>query len=405
MNDTFKVAIIGGGSSGLLCATELIRGEFALGGKDVVILEKNDRVGKKLIATGNGQGNLSNQNFSNEFYHGDKDFINAFIATAREINVEDYFYRLGLPFVTVEDGRQYPLSKQASAVLDIIRLNLNYNGVTERVNFYAKKVEYKDQLFYIYSGDTVIKAENVVLAVGGKAGVQFGTDGRSYDLAQGFGHKITNLYPSLVQIKTELPLIRGLKGLKEQAKVTAIDGEHPISSCVGEVLFTDYGLSGNAIFKVSGALASAKNSTVKLEFLPNLTLEQTEKILKDRIDNNLYIDKKDVLCGILNKRIGQAVVKTVPNTTAKTLARAIKNFKLKVTGNMGFNNAQVTKGGIETKDIDARTMQSKFQKGLFVVGESLDVDGDCGGYNLTFAFISGITAARAIKKQYEVKDA
>ena len=400
MNEIFNVAIIGGGASGLLCATELVSGDNALSGNGVIVLERLDRVGKKLIATGNGQGNLSNANLSKEYYHGDGAFIDGFINTAKALSLQDYFYNLGVPFITVDDGRQYPLSKQASAVLDIIRANLKVKGVTEKVDFCVTRITHCNGLFVIRSKDQIVLAKKVVLAVGGKAGSQFGTDGSSYALAQNFGHSVTDLYPSLVQLKTEQDLVRGLKGLKEQVVASAYDGEKKLASCVGEVLFTDYGVSGNAIFKISGAFASVKKPILNLEFLPSLTLVQTEGLLADRIKNVNYIDKKDLLCAILNKRVGQAVLKTAKSLSPKDLAYAIKNFRLKVTGNTGFKNAQVTKGGIRTNEIDIETYESKFQRGLYLAGELLDVDGDCGGYNLTFAFVSGITIARAIKNKW-----
>lgn len=397
MKDVFNTAIIGGGASGLLCATELVSGTDAINGNDVIILERSDRVGKKLIATGNGQGNLTNQNFCQDNYYGDKDFISSFVDTAKKIDVEKYFYNLGIPFITSVDGRKFPLSKQASAVLDIIRAYLSKKGVTESTNCYVDGVKYKNGLFTINCAQKSYKAKNVVLAVGGKAGSSYGTDGSSYILAKNFGHTVTELYPALVQLKTGTEKIKGLKGLKEQVRAVALDGNTVLDTICGEVLFTDFGVSGNAVFKISGQFAKCKRPTLKLEFLPHLTYEQTLKLIEDRLNKD-YISRQDILCGILNKRIGQAVLKSSQEFTARAITDAIKNFTLNVTGNLGFNYAQVTKGGVRTNEIDFYSMQSKLQKGLYLTGELLDVDGDCGGYNLTFAFVSGIICARAIKK-------
>lgn len=400
MNEIFKVAIVGGGASGLLCATELVRGKTALSAGEVVVLEKCDRVGKKLIATGNGQGNLTNSSLTLDNYYGDKNFIRIFLSETENTNIEEYFYSLGIPLITAKDGKKYPLSKQANSVLDTLRAFLTANGVTIFTDFPVQKITGADGNFIIRSGDKTVRAEKVVLAVGGSAGKQFGTDGSAYSLITAFGHEKTAVYPSLVQIKTETDMIRGLKGLKEQAQITAYDGEKPLKTALGEVLFTEYGLSGNAVFQVSGHLSTAKNPSVKIEFLPDLTQEQTEKIIADRKKNAPFVTGEELLNGILAKRVGQAVIKNSLDKSPKGLANFLKNFRLKVTGNLGFNYAQVTKGGIKTDKINPYTYESKLCRGVHIVGEALDIDGDCGGYNLTFAFISGILSARAIKTGY-----
>lgn len=397
MNTDFKVIIIGGGASGLISAIELTR-DYKINGSDILILEKNQRVGKKLIATGNGQANLSNKSLTLDNYYGNKDFIRAFLDTAKKIGVEDYFYSLGIPFYTSEDGRQYPLSKQASAVLDILReiiSNLQINILTERL---AKKITCDNKKFTIYTDKEVFTSKKVILAIGGKAGKQFGTDGSSYNLATDFGHKLTPLYPSIVQLKTETDKIRGLKGLKETARVTAYENGNLLKSAVGDVLFTEYGLSGNSVFQISSAIASSKNAYVNVEFLPQYSQAEVERLLTDKQNIKGY-SFDNILVGIINKRIGQVVLKEARGKTPKDVANALKNFKLKVNGTTGFNNAQVTRGGISTDNIDKFTYESKIIHGLYIVGEALDVDGDCGGYNLTFAFCSGISAAKDIKNK------
>ena len=397
MQKIYKVAIIGGGSAGLMSAIELLSGFDALNGEDVVILERNDRVGKKLVATGNGQGNLCNENFSADFYYGEKAFINAFVEQANGINVYKYFEKLGIPLTTAKEGKIYPLSKQASAVLDIMRSCILSKGCKEITKCYVDKITNRKDTFYIEAGSNVYQAENVIVAVGGSSAKQFGTDGSSYKLLENFGHKTTKLYPSLVQLKTDLQQIKGLKGLKETVKVTAFDKDIPLKSATGEILFTEYGVSGNAVFQISSALANVEKGYINVEFLPELSVEQIISILKIRAKTG-YITQENYLCGILNKRIGQAVIKTIKNFSVSAVANALKNFKLKVTGNLGFNYSQVTKGGIETSKINPQTYESKLQKGLYAVGEVLNVDGDCGGYNLTFAFVSAICSAKAIKQ-------
>ncbi len=396
MQKIYNTAIVGGGASGLMTAVELLSGDNALLGKDVVILERNDRVGKKLIATGNGQGNLTNDNFSSKYYRGETEFLSSFIENAASLDLKGYFNSIGIPLCAVSDGRVYPLSKQASAVLDILRAFLAHKNCQIETNTFITSIKKEKDYFVLKSESGVFKSKNVVLAVGGSAGKQFGTDGSSYSLATNFGHKKGEIYPSLVQLKTQKEQIRGLKGLKETALVSLYKNEKQVACFMGDLLFTDFGVSGNSIFQISAYLDGKGSEELNIEFLPQLSLSQLTEILQSRL-NSGFIQKEDILCGIINKKIGQAILKQVKNFTAKNIALAVKNFRLKVLGNLGFDYAQVTKGGILTKDICKKTYQSKLQKGLYLVGEYLDIDGDCGGYNLTFAFVSGIIAGRSIK--------
>lgn len=403
MQKIYKTAIIGGGASGLMTAVELLSGKGAFNGKDVLILERADRVGKKLIATGNGQGNLTNRNFSEQFYHGNKEFIKRFIELAKEIDLESYLENFGIPLCTLKDGKMYPLSRQASSVLDIIRAFLISKGCVIETDAKVTSVTEKASVFTLNTEKGIFNAQKVVMAVGGASAKQFGTDGTSYGLAEKFGHKITKIYPSLVQLKTETAPIKGLKGLKEVARVSVIKNGKEIAQSTGDLLFTEYGVSGSSVFSVSSYLDGQGQEYVNVEFLPEMSQNSVTVLLNKRF-NCAYISKEDILNGIVNKRVGQAVLKTVKEFTAQEIAYALKNFRLKVTGNLGFNYAQVTKGGVSTDKISASTYESQLQKGFYVTGEALDVDGDCGGYNVTFAFCSGILCARDIKNKFVGKN-
>lgn len=392
----YEVIIVGGGASGVISAIELSRGKNSISGDNILILEKNDRILKKLVATGNGQANLTNASISEENYYGDKNFVKSAVNDIINLDVKDYFYGLGLQTITDEIGRVYPMSKQASSVVDLFLAHLLKNNVNIKTNQSVTSVKEKDGIFLVKTNSVEYQSKKVIFAFGGSAGKQFGTDGSSYGLLSEFGHKTTNLYPSLVQIKTEREKIRGLKGLKEYALCTAYDGDLPLKSALGDVMFTDYGVSGSAIFQISGHFAKAKNPILNIEFLPDLSIDQIAEILKNA-DKNSPIYNENAYLGIINKRIGISVLKTVQNKNYYSLAKALKNFTVKVTGSLGFDNAQVTKGGIQTKDVNSSDYQSKLKKGIYVIGEALDVDGDCGGYNLSFAFSSGVKCARAIK--------
>ena len=398
MNKIFKAAIIGGGAAGLLCAVELLCGENRLRGEDVVILERNDRVGKKLIATGNGQGNLSNAVISSENYSGDPAFIKTFIGQLQAINLTEYLQNFGIITERDESGRIYPVSRQANSVLDILRAYLIGNHCNVITGYKAVKIVENGGVFNVFSenGNTVI-AQNVVLAVGGKAAKQFGTDGQGYSLATAFRHKLTPLYPSLVQLKTAKDDIKGLKGIKSNVDIALFDGNVFVKKASGDLLFTDYGVSGNSVFKISDKVAGLKEPTLKIDFLPSFTEEKLREILEKRLSDG-FIEKSDILNGLVHKKLGERIVSLCFGDVNKVVKR-VKSFKMRVTGTLGFDYAQTTKGGIVTADINAETYESKLKRGLYIIGEMLDVDGECGGYNLTFAFTGGISAARSIKNR------
>ncbi len=396
MHKKFKVIIVGGGAAGLFCAVELTN-KCGLSGQDVLILEKNDRVGKKLLSTGNGQGNLYNRDIESKYYHGEKEFVNEFCELAKKINLKEYLYSLGIPTFYADNGRAYPLSRQASSVLDIVREILAKREVNIYTQSPVESIKIKDKGYEVSANNVLYQAEKVVLAFGGAAQKQFGTDGSSFELVRSLGYRVSPLYPALVQLKTSLENIRGLKGLKEKAKVSVVEGDREIASYTGDILFTEFGVSGSAVFQVSSYIKGLKNPKLKIEFLPDLTLEETEKIITYR--ENLDGIGQDKLIGLVVKRIGQAVQKSARSTSGKDLAFALKNFVLDIKGDLGFNYAQVTKGGVLTEQVNAGSFESKKSKGIYLVGELLDVDGDCGGYNLAFAFASGIACAKAIKEE------
>lgn len=396
MNKVYSTVIIGGGASGLLCAVELLSNNNKLNGEEILILERNDRVGKKLIATGNGQGNLTNANITCDNYYGDKEFIDCFLGNLKNINLIEYLDNLGIPLCKSKDGKMYPISKQASAVLDIFRAFLDTHNCQIFTSEKVINVQKENNVFKIQTPNAIYMAKNVVMATGGMAQKQFGTDGESYAIAKNLGHKLTKLYPSLVQLKTEKDKIKGLKGIKESAKVSALLNGKVVHSSTGDLLFTEFGVSGSTIFQVSSAIADSQNASLKIEFLPEYSSEEIEKYIERRKNLNYFKDE-DILSGIVNKKVAQSVIRQLKDKKPNAIAYALKNFTLKVTGSLGFQYAQVTRGGIETSLVDATSYQSKLVDGFYIIGEALDVDGDCGGYNLTFAFISAICCAKHIK--------
>ena len=233
------------------------------------------------------------------------------------------------------------------------------------------------------------------MATGGKAQKQFFTDGSSYAIAQRLGHKITPLHPSLVQLKTDTYFIKTLKGIRADCNVSAKSQSGVQKACRGDVIFTDYGLSGNAIFGVSPVF-SAENGMVSIDFLPDFSEQDISRTLENRLKNG--VERREIFSGLVHNQIGRAVVKRADEEGGDPV-KTLKNFTLKVGGTLGFDYAQTTCGGVDMRDI-GDDLQSKIVKNLYFAGEILDVDGDCGGYNLHWAFTSAKRVAESILKAY-----
>lgn len=378
----FDVAIIGGGAAGLACAATIKKLSPAL---SVCIAESGARLGKKIAATGNGQGNISNADMSARHFHGSlKD-------TAYAICNDERYNPFSLfDFLTITDraGRVYPSGRQASAVSDCLIRRVNSAGITVRTGAAAVSVS-KGFVISLSDGGTVY-SRRVCLAAGGKAQKQFGTDGSSFSLAKSVGHSITPIFPSLVQLKTDGGF-KMLKGLRAECAVTVCGNKD--FRFVGDVIFTDYGLSGNAIFSASAYCADKTLTKLKIEFLPDVPAECIKNIVQARLDSGYKVE--ECLGGTLHNALGRELIKRCPDKTAEGIALFVKSFPVDVVGTLGWDYAQVTKGGIPAEEV-TENLESKIMKGLYFVGEALDVDGDCGGYNLHFAFASGMYVAEKI---------
>lgn len=411
----YSVAVIGGGFSGMCCASMLAsRGVLP---ESIVVLEGSKRLGKKILATGNGRGNLTNACVSPEFYHGSRGFAAAALSRYSNGELLSFFGSLGL-ITDEENGRIYPASFCAGAVCDVLRFSLEESKINVFTEFYASKLSFNQKIgaFAVCSDSgNEVYAKKVVLATGGKSGSGFLTDGKSYSLALSFGHRLTELSPSLVQIKTEREFLKGLKGIKQEGVLSLFGslkkGGEPrfIKSFSGDVLFCDYGISGNAAFSLSAYLKGFYSPTLKIELAPSFSKSELLKLLLTAAENlkqkNGAATLERVLLSVLPARLGAAIIKRAgysPNSPASKEAVSavnglIKGLLLKIEGTLGFDAAQVTAGGIATDEVGA-DMQSKLKSGLYIIGEALDVDGDCGGYNLQWAFTSAAVCAEEIAK-------
>lgn len=383
------VAIVGGGAAGLACAVTLKRKNKNI---NVVVIDACERLGKKLAATGNGQGNVTNSRMSATYYHGSGARL------AADVCCGDYRQPLSLFNCLFEEdgeGRVYPTGRQASALTDGLLHEIKNSGVcvisAERVT------DIKKGFTLSLVGGQRLFARFVVLACGGKAQKQFKTDGSAYFLAQSLGHKLTPLYPSLVQLKTDVRHIKTLKGIRVNCTVTALCGGEKIAQTSGDVIFTDYGVSGNAIFKISPYVVDRQGVTLSLEFLPEIPAASIEADVAAK--QAAGYPRSELLCGTLHNQIGRAVIRR-SDESSLPIVDTLKSFTLPVIGTLGFDYAQVTRGGIDASDIGA-DLQSKLCPGLYFAGEYIDVDGDCGGYNLNWAFSSGIFVAKNIAEKFD----
>lgn len=404
MTKRFVCAVVGGGAAGLAAAVFCAR---RLGGDAVLLLEKGPRVGKKLLSTGNGTCNITNISASPEHYYGgDPTFTAPALTAFPPTAAMDFFRSIGVDCVTRPDGRVYPRCEQAGAVLDCLRLALSQLGVTVCCDTAVTAVTPQKNGFLLRAGGDTVIADRVLLATGGAAAPALGGSAESYALSLNLGHRKTPLFPAIVQVRTDTTLVRAMKGLRLDAAVTFLLDGVPVASHTGEVLFTDYGLSGPAVMQISRVVGDWERRrkgtlTVSLNLLPELSREQVMERLKERCE--LGRTGEDFFTGLLNKRIGQTVCRaagialTDPITSRHLprLCDILQSFSFVVTGTQGFGGAQVTAGGIITADVDPRTMESRHTPGLYLLGELLDVDGDCGGFNLQWAWSSAYVAARA----------
>ncbi len=398
----FKAIIIGGGMAGLTSAIILSKN---FGGENIALIEGQNRVGKKILSTGNGQCNLTNLDLSLSHFHSkNSGFFKNSIEKYGNNQMISFFNELGV-LTTLEEGKVYPLSKQAGSVLDALRFKLE--SLNTKVFLGSKAIRtIKENSFKVtLDNGEVLLSENLVVAVGGKSSSHLGTDGTSYSLLTSFGHTLTPLYPSLVQLKTDKCKIKGMKGLKLKANVKAIAGGKPVIEKEGEVLFADYGVSGNAIFYISSYVVDKKAKLV-LDLVPNLSTKELNGFLTSKVKNCPYLTLENLLSGVINSKIASAVLRNsgfsdltakISSVNLEKIVSLVKNYEIDIVGYMGFDNSQVTKGGINVNEFNPLTLESKLLSNLYAVGEVLDVDGDCGGYNLQWAFSSALTASNSIK--------
>jgi len=408
MTETTHVTVIGGGSSGMMAAISAARS-----GANVMLLERKDRVGKKLLATGNGRCNLTNSACAPfRFHGGDPAFITAVLSRFPAASAIDFFEELGIACKVEGEGRIYPHSGQASAVLDVLRWELQRLEVDVRTGYEVKHLipgERDFALSLAMGGE--LQARRVILAAGGMAGPQFGSDGSGLRLAVALGHRLVDPVAALVPLRLRADSSRKLKGVSFAGRGEVRCGEEVLRSEEGEFLFTDSGISGLPVLQLSRsaavALRQGKMPRIVLDLFPGSSLDELDAALEARFRLQGHKSLSDALVGLLNKRLIPVVLSeagiddhALPGgefsaAARNGLARLLKNWSLPISGTMPWPEAQVTAGGVALQEVDASTLQSRLVPGLYFCGEILDVDGDCGGFNLQWAWSSGWLAGQS----------
>ena len=400
--------MVGGGCSGMMAAISAARC-----GAEVRILERKDRVGKKLLATGNGRCNLSNTDGSlSRFHGGDPAFIAAVLSRFSVASAVDFFEELGIACRTEGEGRIYPLCGQASAVLDVLRWEIERLKVDVRTGCEVRQIVPRpDGFSLVLAAGGELKSGRVILAAGGMSGPQFGSDGSGLRLASALGHRLVEPVAALVPLRLRADSLRRLKGVGFQGRAEVRCGDDVLRLAEGEILFTDSGISGPPILQLSRsaavALQQGRAPRIVLDQFPGLSLEELDSALEIRFRRQGHKSIADGLVGLLNKRLIPVLLDEagidyhalpcadIPAAARNALARLLKGWSLEVSGTMPWPEAQVTAGGVALRDVDSETLESRLVPGLFFCGEILDVDGDCGGFNLQWAWSSGWLAGRS----------
>ena len=390
------IGIIGGGASGMAAALAAAENPAV----QVILMERQARVGRKLGATGNGRCNLTNLHAAEGGYHGDDSaFADFAISEFDPEKTLAWFSALGLFTVAEDSGRVYPYSDQANSVVDVLRFALEKENITVRLGFEAEKVKKTAAGFRIESKEETVECDRLVIACGGLAGTKLGGTMSGYKFLRGLGHKCSKLRPTLVQLKSSWGGCTGLKGVRCNCHAAIYHNGRLHSESRGELQFTEYGISGPVIFEISRDACQEKGDwTCRLDFLPEISADVLKTELLRRKQTNL--PASELLTGILHNRLGRVLSQSAGISQSRQVSQlsdydlqqavlVVKEFEIGLTEPMGMDSAQVTAGGILTKEFDNMTMESRLVPGLYACGEVLDIDGDCGGYNLQWAWSSG----------------
>ena len=390
-----NIAVIGAGASALFLSLLLSQKKHK-----VTLFEKNSKAGRKLLITGNGRCNITNENISPENFHSmNTDFVKHAIREFDYFKCKKFFNDLGIEFHIGKSSRAYPLSLTASTVVDILYDKALQNGVEFILDTFIEDVSFENGMFILEKR----KFDKVVVATGSPAMPKLGSNSSGYEIAKSFGHTVIEPFASLVQLQSSNKNLDIITGVKIEGTI----GKHK-----GDILFTKYGISGSAVLDVSREIAYdlqyEKMQTVTIDTMPVFSKDKLTDMLLNRIKKH---PKRDILLwldGLMNKKLAKYILLETDILKDKTAVsqlnrkdvqktvHMIKNMRFEITGTKGFETCEVCAGGVDTTEVDSKTMESKLQKGLYFTGEVLDVDGDCGGYNLHWAWASAYAASKAV---------
>ncbi|MFA4981570.1 MAG: aminoacetone oxidase family FAD-binding enzyme [Candidatus Omnitrophota bacterium] len=390
----FDVAVIGGGASGIAAAISAKRL-----GKSVVICEKMPRIGKKILASGNGRCNLLNDDLSEEYYNpAARPLIRNTFSKFGKDKIADFFGSLGLSLYS-ENGRIFPSTNQSASVLRVLELELGRLAIPAEVDFDVVSVTDKGEGFILTAGSgSNIESGSLIISGGGRSYPALGSDGSAFLLAEKFGHNIIEPVPSAVPLVVKDPLCHALQGQKITAKVTALVEGRAVCEASGDLLFTKYGLSGTSILDVSEEISIAltragkKDVIIEVDMVPFMTKSRLSAELKRKMTNK--IAREDMTAGMLPNKFGAVINAITHDRQPDAMADALKGRLFKVSGTRGWNEADFTAGGVDVSEVIENSLESKIRKGLYFAGEVLDVNGKRGGYNLAWAWASGFVAGQ-----------
>lgn len=391
----YDIVIIGGGASGILAAISARRQ-----GASVLLLEKMPRLGKKILASGAGRCNLLNDSINASFYNPEaKELVESVFAQFGKREILGFFKELGL-VVYSDKGKIFPVTNQAASVIEVLEMELSRLGVDVRCHCQVSNISASHNGFVLtLTPDKRLRVRILILCAGGKSYPALGSDGQAYKLASGLGHNIIEPVPSAVSVLIKDTWCHILQGQKISVALTSLIDAKAGRKVEGELLFTKYGLSGTAILDVSEEISIAinrlrmKNVSVVVDLLPFINEEELQKELSFRLRKKFPQEK--LLIGLVPHKFSFALLDILKTRDAAAIAKYVKNKKFSVNGTRGWNEAEFTAGGLDTREVNLQTLESKFQRGLYFAGEILNVQGRRGGYNLAWAWASGYVAGLA----------
>lgn len=402
------VIIVGGGASGLVAAISVARE-----GANVTIVEQKDRLGKKILSTGNGRCNLTNEYMEPSCFRGDDtSIVTKVLDMFGYQETRNFFHELGV-ILKERNGYIYPITDQASTITDILEMEIKRLGVNVLLGQAVKNVSKKNNGYVVQTTETILHCDAVILATGGRAASVLGSDGSGYTLAKLLGHKLSPVVPALVQLKGKGNFFKQISGIRTQARVSLYVDDQYICEDTGELQLTNYGISGIPVFQISRYAAKAlyekRQVVVEVDFIPSMTDNAFEAFLQERIKTHNDRHAEDFMVGIFHKKLNGLLLKAsrintnermhhVSTVQLKKLVAVSKHFKVEIETTNDFEQAQVCAGGVLTSEVDPMTMESIYADGLYLTGELLDIDGICGGYNLQWAWSTGYIAGKHAAK-------